>query len=349
VRLALPLVLSVFALAGCVSTPWSCADGVQDGVETGPDCGGGVCAACGLGLGCRVDGDCASGRCSDGSCRPGATCSDGVTDGDETDVDCGGSCAPCGPGRHCARATDCSGLLCAGGICGAAPTCADGRRDGDETDVDCGGSCPGCPAGAGCLLPRDCADGICSAHVCQATLCHDGMLDGDESDVDCGGGTCPQCMTGGACRVPTDCESSLCTAGHCGMIASTCSPGYAMTQDGCVCDPATCGSCCNVDEGNVCGLTFQPGANDCGASGQTCFRCAPGRESCQHAANAPDYCGLGCDLAPCAGCCAGALAQHRSFCRYGDDDDACGAGGATCKPCAPGEHCIANRCTKVGP
>ena len=51
--------------------PPSCTDGIQNGNETGVDCGGPDCPAC-------------------------PTCSDGIQNGDETGVDCGGSnCAPC--------------------------------------------------------------------------------------------------------------------------------------------------------------------------------------------------------------------------------------------------------------
>ncbi|MEQ8707328.1 MAG: T9SS type A sorting domain-containing protein [Phaeodactylibacter sp.] len=50
----------------------TCDDGIQNGDETGVDCGG--------------------------SCEPcvaAPTCDDGIQNGDETGVDCGGSCAPC--------------------------------------------------------------------------------------------------------------------------------------------------------------------------------------------------------------------------------------------------------------
>ncbi|MCB9295392.1 MAG: hypothetical protein H6559_20050 [Lewinellaceae bacterium] len=52
--------------------PPSCEDGIQNGDETGVDCGGSSCPAC-------------------------PTCSDGVQNGDETGVDCGGSSCPVCP------------------------------------------------------------------------------------------------------------------------------------------------------------------------------------------------------------------------------------------------------------
>lgn len=61
------------ANASCTAPcgPASCTDGIQNGDETGVDCGGSSCPAC-------------------------PTCSDGIQNGDETGVDCGGpDCAPC--------------------------------------------------------------------------------------------------------------------------------------------------------------------------------------------------------------------------------------------------------------
>ena len=54
------------------NTPPTCNDGIQNGDETGVDCGG---------------------SCS--PCTTNPTCNDGIQNGDETGVDCGGSCAPC--------------------------------------------------------------------------------------------------------------------------------------------------------------------------------------------------------------------------------------------------------------
>ncbi len=61
----------LFVLRLADTTP-TCNDGVQNGDETGVDCGG-SCPAC----------------------PPNPTCSDGIQNGDETSVDCGGSCPAC--------------------------------------------------------------------------------------------------------------------------------------------------------------------------------------------------------------------------------------------------------------
>jgi len=74
-------------------TTISCIDGIQNGGETGVDCGGdcGPCPTCSDGEqnGNETGVDCG------GVCDSCPTCSDGEQNGDETGVDCGGSCMPC--------------------------------------------------------------------------------------------------------------------------------------------------------------------------------------------------------------------------------------------------------------
>ncbi len=60
----------VFIIGGS-SNP-TCNDGIQNGNETGVDCGGPDCDPCAV-----------------------PTCDDGIQNGDETGIDCGGSCGPC--------------------------------------------------------------------------------------------------------------------------------------------------------------------------------------------------------------------------------------------------------------
>ncbi len=70
----------------------SCNDGVQNGDETGVDCGG-----------------------SCDPCAPTASCDDGVQNGNETGVDCGGSCDPCAPTGNCDAPTGLDASPFAGG------------------------------------------------------------------------------------------------------------------------------------------------------------------------------------------------------------------------------------------
>ncbi len=82
----------------CASVPTStCDDGIQNGDETGVDCGG-TCEPCitcddGIQNGDETGVDCG------GACEPCITCDDGIQNGDETGVDCGGDCEPCQTGE----------------------------------------------------------------------------------------------------------------------------------------------------------------------------------------------------------------------------------------------------------
>ncbi len=69
-----PNLLSDLGITGG-GNPTTCNDGIQNGDETGVDCGGS----------CQP-------------CQTNPTCNDGIQNGDETGIDCGGSCAPCNPG-----------------------------------------------------------------------------------------------------------------------------------------------------------------------------------------------------------------------------------------------------------
>ncbi len=121
----------------------TCSDGVRNGLETGVDCGGPECPACGNGEACNDGSDCQTGVCTSGVCAVPAR-TGGVQDGDETGVDCGGpTCPACGPGQGCQVASDCTSGVCTANLC-QAPSCGDGVENGGELDVDCGGPCPAC-------------------------------------------------------------------------------------------------------------------------------------------------------------------------------------------------------------
>jgi hypothetical protein len=112
-----------------------CHNGVQDGAETGVDCGGDTCGLCADARGCATDSDCVSEYCpatrgyciSDngrGKCaventgKP--TCADCMTNGAESDIDCGGDvCLPCRPGKICIDDVDCWSGTCSNGVCAA--------------------------------------------------------------------------------------------------------------------------------------------------------------------------------------------------------------------------------------
>lgn len=99
------------------AAPPSCLDRVQNGAETGVDCGGG-CRPCAAGFACAAATDCDSNVCDNNVCATG-TCSDGFRDNLETGVDCGTPyCLAC-PGAHCVI-----GAECASGVCESDQTCS---------------------------------------------------------------------------------------------------------------------------------------------------------------------------------------------------------------------------------
>ncbi len=106
----------------------TCNDGIQNGNETGVDCGGG--------------------------CNPCATCNDGAKNGNETGVDCGGDCAPCATCNDGIQNGNETGIDC-GGDCAPCVTCNDGIQNGNETGVDCGGTCGPCVVDNYCVSSSD--------------------------------------------------------------------------------------------------------------------------------------------------------------------------------------------------
>jgi hypothetical protein len=138
---------TTFCTGGATPT---CNDGIQNGSETGVDCGGPDCAACptcndGVQNGSETGVDCGGPDCA--ACP---TCNDGIQNGSETGVDCGGpdcaACPTCNDGIQNGSET---GVDCGGPDCAACPTCNDGVQNGSETGVDCGG--PDCaPCNTSC-------------------------------------------------------------------------------------------------------------------------------------------------------------------------------------------------------
>jgi hypothetical protein len=87
----------------------TCSDGIQNGSETGVDCGGPDCEPCHCTNGI-LDGDETGIDCG-GSCDAQVcpTCSDGIQNGTETGIDCGGTdCISCTPQPTGTTTNDCS-------------------------------------------------------------------------------------------------------------------------------------------------------------------------------------------------------------------------------------------------
>ncbi|RME92173.1 MAG: T9SS C-terminal target domain-containing protein [Bacteroidetes bacterium] len=170
--------------ANCGSGGPTCSDGIQNGDETGVDCGGSSCPACPtpctdnevvvtINLDnypeetswqiTNASGSVMASGGTYGSQPDGSTVSETVclVDGcyDFTIFDSYGDGICCSYGNGSYTVTGPGGTLASGGAFGSSettnfcfggsgPTCDDGIQNGDETGVDCGGStCPACPAG----------------------------------------------------------------------------------------------------------------------------------------------------------------------------------------------------------
>ncbi len=223
-------------------TRTTCEDGVQNGDETGVDCGGGACAPCS----------------SEGSCF------DGIRNRDEQRVDCGGQfcvdcdVVTCNDGRQNGdeTGTDCGGTLCP--ACDTI-TCDDGLQNGNETGRDCGGDCPACAT---------CNDNIqnqgeekidCGGLNCPACpSCDDGQQNGDETGRDCGGpcGPCPTCFDGvqNGDEEAVDCGGPTCSP--CQPDLATCDDGFLNGGEAGIDCGGTCGtSCGELWQGDICSRT----------------------------------------------------------------------------------------------
>lgn len=276
------LITAVLALVACRpgSPAPTCFDGVQNGAETGVDCGGqGVCDRCAAGAPCLAAEDCESFVCTQGSCAA-PSCADQVGNGNETDVDCGGACEPCATGKGCAKNADCDSKACVNGtcvegcpapllVCGA--SCVDPRHDSSH----CGRCDQRCPSGTRCLA------GQCGV-ICDGTtsLCQGRCVDTLNDVAHCGG--CDQpCAPGatcvqGQCRPPCGVGQAFC-AGECVMTATDlfhcggCNRPCAM---GTVCSQGQCRGACSPPA-SICGggascaeTIFDP--DNCNACGTVC-------------------------------------------------------------------------------
>jgi hypothetical protein len=288
------------------TTP-TCNDQLRNQDETAVDCGGSCSAKCSQGQGCDVDNDCGEPLLCSPTSRvcTAISCADNQQNGNEILVDCGGGACPgCPIGTACVSAADCASSICALGACRASPLCDDDEQDGAETDVDCGGpdaGCERCTDGASCSVDGDCARSDCAQGVCIS--CQDNARNGGETDVDCGGANqgCQRCALNQDCALDRDCQSANCNAGVCVSLS---------------CDD-------NQQNGNETGV-------DCGGNGAGCGPC-------------PD--GSGCrSVADCAsGLCSGNVCVScDDDTRNGNETDIDCGGASACARCAPGLACAAD-------
>lgn len=301
----------------CMFSSCSPADGVQNGNETGTDCGGSDCAACPNGQGCAGNADCQSGYCNgsnicqavlcgDGALAANEECDDNNTDfptvGD--DVLNGKSCADfffTGGSLGCATNCRYNLSLCTGG-------CGNGTREGSEA---CDGSDLN---GQNCLgLGYDDTPGL----ACNADCGFD--VSGCTNS-----GACPSCPTGAYCNASTDnkckcglyqtacgasCANLLTDPNNCGSCGHVCSGGTACSAGQCMATCPTplikCGSRC-IDpqiDSTYCGASADcSGANngaDCVAEFAPDRICLSG--ACVAASNGQDFTAAGDAPTRCLG------------------------------------------------
>ena len=183
----------------------TCTDGVLNGDEAGPDCGGSCPTACPIAGECTTDAECTpdtfcnlmTSTCEPAQCAGDAECPLGEYCELQTRT-----CFPLDAGQ-CGSDADCPfGAFCdpSTRICTPldASSCSDGIQNGDEAGVDCGGSCP-----TPCL-----------------NLCGNGIVDpGEQCDgADLGGNTCDTVV--GA----SEPGSLLTCAADCSLDVSACFP-----------------------------------------------------------------------------------------------------------------------------
>lgn len=127
-----------------------CIDGIWQPElgETCIDCGG-ECGACPQCRNCIQDGDESGIDCGGTFCGPCEDlCDDGILNGNEEMIDCGGDCGPCPTCTDLLMNGNEIGIDCGGTMCPPCSTdgnCTNLILDGDEFWVDCGGStCPDC-------------------------------------------------------------------------------------------------------------------------------------------------------------------------------------------------------------
>jgi GH25 family lysozyme M1 (1,4-beta-N-acetylmuramidase)/predicted alpha/beta superfamily hydrolase len=225
----------------CAPGPATCSDGVQDGNETGIDCGG-ACPACPIGQGCLIDADCGDrDPCTTDTCVAHACvhapvvcvaqdqCHDAGT------CDMTGLCSnPAKPdGTNCSDGNSCTaGDTCRAGTCaGGAPLSCD---DGNLCTVDT------CNPSSGCVNTPGNAGAVCraSAGVCDVSESCDGVhntcpADGFQSAATVCRPATAQCdvaetCTGMSAACPADALASngtSCSDGNACTLADTCQGG----------------------------------------------------------------------------------------------------------------------------
>ncbi len=234
---------SILSSPGCGTSLPTCDDGIQNGNETGIDCGGPDCPLCPTCFDGIQNGQETGIDCGGPNCLPCPTCFDGIQNGQETGVDCGGpdcpSC-PCfgtlatltlnfditpGQTSWALVSTNGSTIASGGPYTSQAPNSSlvieicipDGCYNFTVFDSGNNGMC--CRLGNGSYTLIDENSNVLASGAqfgaSQTTnfcldgnggaepTCNDGIQNGQETGVDCGGPDCPPCP------VPPSCDDGI--------------------------------------------------------------------------------------------------------------------------------------------
>ena len=226
----------------------TCSDGIQNGQETGVDCGGPTCPACevtptctdGIRNGQETGVDCGGPSCP--ACVVLPTCTDGIQNGQETGVDCGGPACPACENPICPTPTN----LSISNNTGTQVTLnwnpvpqantynlqfrpQGGRTWKNRTVTSTSTVVTGLKSGTmyEWRIQSDCNNGSTSEWSpvvvftagSTTSTCTDGIQNGNETGVDCGG-SCPACPVEPTCsdgiqngqETGVDCGGTDCTA-----------------------------------------------------------------------------------------------------------------------------------------
>lgn len=271
---------SLFATADCIDNICiSCDDGIQNGNETGVDCGGSFCHdRCPLGSRCLEDTDCrplgvgSRSECKDGICQ-NASCpfsefsgvgvsmpltrtekqSERGLTGDfmSNPIDTGDNETAAVCFLECLYDSDCGEEVCVNNTCQS--ICNNGILDVAEADLDCGRCkcnnegdlCPLCENGKSCRADDQCVSNACVSGRCEG--CNDNKRSGLESDVDCGNSKgCNKCGSSKWCRTSFDCDGvvdNITAAGMCSMASASIIESVACVENRCVSRNYECSRC----------------------------------------------------------------------------------------------------------
>jgi hypothetical protein len=269
---------------------------------------------------------------ADASIADGEVVRDALSDSTAFDSpsnnDGGDSSLPAGDANEAGDTSDaalssCGPTTCSQGCCSADGTCV---TVGGAINA-CGSAgepCETCPPGDFCKGSCVHFQANCGPSNCAGCCIGDGDCSTGVSDYACGQGgqQCQSCIpkSGTGQCVPQDAGGG----GLCNGVIS--------------CNAMNCSGCC---AGDTC---MTGTSNDqCGTGGTPCQSCGTlqcglvnlgGMAGGWHCVDAG-----ACGPESCPGCC------YEEGCAYGDQDTACGAGGATCQDCSlDGQTCVAHSC-----